>query len=282
MRASADPPCVLPEGEVSRDAVVARHLLEFKAKAHTSDCLHALGAQVGLKSGTHLRDVLRATAHRCVGHQRQILEDILEYVSAHCHSQTLIPIGYMHSASYDETPLVLSVSRSESEGVNVSETQVLKAKLYAVQIRWALVVRSAHSGEALIIAGSAAPALRVAESTCGECVLKVLDTCLQAPRRVHTLFPTRLRLIETDAGGGNIRGERLMAASEAIAGESWSRLHLHCLAHRCHSIAEQQWGSQQRRTKGMHSNVAVVPGGTQLDSLHESVEARDPQVGHHS
>ena len=172
----------------TRAVTLAAHLAEWRSKAHNRDALVSLGKSIGLSSVQHLQDLLRATAYRCCMVQSSILRKILAYVRSQVLSKMVKPLCFLHALQYDETPLRLKVTKGADELIGV-QTEVLQSKMFAVQSHWSMLLAEGPDSKPLVIAGSWAPELRVATSTSGECVARVLSSCSRPVREIPGGLP---------------------------------------------------------------------------------------------
>ena len=223
----------LAEAESENDDAMAKIAPLLSSQKILSD-LQEHARRMNL-SRRHLQRCLLAVAEAGFRAQDEVQEGVLSYIDAMVTAGVWLPILYQFHLEHDETPLRLQNQYTGSEQQSPQVTKVI-----AIEARWSVLVRSAENKNLFWqLSGTYGKALRAAENTTGETLMKVLASGPQPHTSLISKFVHRWRILETDACPANLRCERLLSASEAV----WhtSALHGFCLMHACHHVAAKTW-----------------------------------------
>ena len=231
-----------------------------------------LSRALACKRDTALRYLAAAAMHCCRGQQHN-LEQTLLYTVPLVRSGVLHPICFAQLQSYDETPSRVRVSWSTDTH---AESQI--AKLYVVKSQWIMMfyVRTADGEEPFLFHGSWAATLRAGTGTSAADTAAVLATCPEVNMETFKQvgFPITVKVSETDSLAANFKCERLRALADP---ESWW-LHIVCMAHRCHTVADKVFALNRPLLSGICPSLLVLQGSGHLvalrNALMQIVEAR--------
>ena len=252
--------------------LVALHLHEWKSKAHSETALASLGKELGLKSVSHLRDVLRSNSRMLQLAQLQLSEALGGYIVKLIDAGAWQPIALVHRVAYDETPLKLA---SLTVGSRDSVTTV--SKLFVVHSSWCALLRT-PSGKEISFHGSWSPLLRTAESTAGECVAQIVSTAPAPSIEIQAAFKGKcIRCVETDEGPGNSRGERLLKLKPDSPGP-WLLWHSYCSAHKVHLMSESTWELSRPVLQGVLRTLLLFSSADNFLKLCDTLESEIPAM----
>ena len=245
---------------------------------------YCVTGNVGMSRGSGKRR-LEAAAEALKRVQQLLLKDVLAWVQFHTDIADIHPIAFIEHTQYDETQLEIRLHHDTgdtSKASPVANKEV--AKTFICEYQWGMLVRKAGSAaeakhallmkapstmhscilegsqQYLFIRGCASPTLSAASDVTGETVASVAKNAFAVPwESLQATFPRLIRLCETDHASSNCRGEAILKADRPGA---WSELHIYCMAHRAHSIAQKTWALQLGCVSGLaHASKFLGLGG---------------------
>ena len=124
----------------------------------------------------------------------------------------------------------------------------------------------------IVFQGSFCPQVRASDSTTGESVAGVLDTCMQPAKLLQDhykdLFGTAIRVTEFDSAMANDRGARMFAVGMG----QWQHITVHCAPHRLHSASVKTLALCPDWLRGTIRSLLVCQQSQQLSLLRRSLE----------
>eukprot|EP00971_Amphidinium_carterae_P066173 1310632-Amphidinium_carterae.2 len=200
-----------------------------------------------IKSHAWTQVLLQAIAYSSNKLQIAYLQRVLLFSVAWAETNTWKPFLAIWKVKYDETPLRIKVafpSTDVQQGGGQKNLDPQTSKVHVIDSSWTLVFKDASIGEGeaslasrfKALQGHFAAQCRVTDRGNGEAIAAVLQQCHAPPEEI-TVFPRRVRVVESDALGANGRGERLLAAKATWSKDMWPRFISHCCAHKVHKAA---------------------------------------------
>eukprot|EP00971_Amphidinium_carterae_P350436 6491541-Amphidinium_carterae.1 len=183
------------------------------------------------------RRAVALVAMKTLEAQRGCLEKFLDYVEAMKLSKRVEASLFCTWWRYDETPLKLR----PMQATDMLTTEAQALKVFVVEAEWRALLRCSttdkHAQDNLLVCGSFSPRIVPAQNGTAETIIEVLNKASSVPERAHKLFDNAWRCVETDACPANLRAEKGKALEERAV----PTLHLHCCAHKAHTVAAKTW-----------------------------------------
>ena len=247
--------------EKEKNAVVAC-LKKHKGTAQTSRAISELAQTLGCRTAT-ARKYLAATAEQLARAQADHLQKCCLYAASLSSVGSFRTVCFIEFQAYDESPLRVRVNW---DGSARAPNQV--AKVFVTLTQWALVLQKTPSSSAaeepefLVLHGILSPSVRAAESTSARSVAAVLAN---TPRPANVAKQALegawvIRVSESDGLAANAKAERLLFRAEGN-----TSLHIACMAHRVHSIADRVWELDKPTLTGVvHCLLTMQSSGQML------------------
>ena len=243
-------------------------LKKHKGTAQTSRAVSELAQALGCRIAT-ARKYLAATAEQLARAQADHLHNTCLYAASLTSVGSFRSLCFIEFQAYDESPLRVRVNW---DGSARAPNQV--AKVFVALTQWALVLQktassiAAEEPEFLVLHGVLSPAVRAADSTSARGVAAVIANTPR-PANVAKEFLEGawvIRVAESDGLAANAKAERLLFRAEQN-----THLHIECMAHRVHSIADRVWELDKATLSGVVHCLLTMRSSGQMLALEKAL-----------
>ena len=195
-------------------------------------------------SRRQLRRKMYALAHHTLKAQSDVFRDVVDYVRLQIFGQRARGLVFVHYTRYDETQLVL-----RGRGLD-QQTYEERYHIWVVEQDWSFLLEELSDEDSrpnrlLLLCGGSSPKVRSSGNTKAETLVTVLEgtslVSLELYKELASLCGQTVRLIETDSCGSNLRAEKILLSSQPEGEETYTKLHVTCMAHRVHGVASKTW-----------------------------------------